>query len=72
MCPMTVSKAKAMEDGLQLGRMVDPFALIGEAAGNLGFSAVGTFRLLTVATNLARAALVTSGFEGVMLAILSA
>ena len=50
-----------MEDS-QLRGMVDPFTLIGEAAGNLGFSAIGTFRLRTITTNLAHAALITSGF----------
>lgn len=72
MCPKTVSEANEVKDGLQLRRMVDPFALVGEAAGNSGSSAIGTFRLLTITTNLARAALITSGLGGVMLTILSA
>lgn len=45
----------------QLGGMVDAFTLVGETAGNLGFPAVGTFGLLTIATNLTHAALITGG-----------
>ena len=44
--------------------MVDPFPFIRKAAGNLSFLAIGTFRMLAIATNLAHAALITSRFVG--------
>lgn len=42
--------------------MVDPFPFIREAARDLGFLAIGTFRMLTIATYLAHTALITSRF----------
>ena len=66
-----VSGAKGVEDDLQLGGMIDSFSLVGEAAGKLGFSTIGALGLLTVATDLTAAALITSGFGGVGMTVLS-
>ena len=57
---------------LQLGGMIDSFTLVGEAAGKLGFPTVGALGLLTVATDFSAAALITSGFRGAGMTILSA
>ena len=66
-----VSGSKELKDDLQLGRVIDSFTLVGEAAGKLGFSTIGALGLLTVATNFAAAALITRGFGGVGMTVLS-
>ena len=64
-----VSEAKGLEDDLQLRGMINSFPLVGEAASKLSFSTVGALGLLTVAADLATAALITSGFGGVGMSV---
>ena len=66
-----VSGSQGLTDDLQLRGMIDSFTLVGEAAGKLGFPTVGALGLLTVATNFAAAALITRGFRGIGMTILS-
>ena len=66
-----VSRAKELKDDLQFRGMIDSFSLVGEAAGKLTFSTIGALGLLTVAPNLAAAALITSGFGGIGMTVLS-
>ena len=51
--------------------MIDPFSLVGEAAGKLSFFTIRALGLLTVATNLAASTLVAGWFRGIGMSILS-